>query len=862
MRIFSRSSQTEKRIEMKAKPYLSIGLCVFAVLTLLSVAAQGEGQSVDKYFGKSIDEWIEALSSEQKEVRSQAARTLVEIGSPAYPALSEVLSHYYKQVDGQWIDSPVWQNTVESLVTIGPSAVPVSLALIRLEQGVDLRHNAGVSALLRMGKVAGPALEEALQHQDIEVRGSAVVALRLLGMSGQVSPSTLSALITVSKEDRELDVRLEAIDAFGAFGFMNAAPEVVITTLIELLDDAAQEIRVFAAASLVDMKYIGLHMGATGNFPDDPTLVAILTNGLKDPDEMIRYKSASALEILGTAAESSVSELTEVLQDDVAGYGAAQALGNMGAAAIPELLVALQDSRNEVRANAAMALRDVWPDGIVAVPLLIEALNDPQEEVREHAVVALGVHSQGKREDVEALIAALEDESVIVRSQAATALGRIGSKAHTAVPALIQMLDNHDEISWVRRSALAALGDIGPAAEQAIQTIVTFFNTNPAAGLYTTTDTLKRIGVPAISALTTILLESDEKNREQAARAFFYLGHDAISAVPVLMTALADSSLTVRKAAMSALGAIGPTASPAIAKLINLSQDDDLQTWAVDALIKIDPDAQNSAIREAVQNVPASNERIGTLLWLGETARAISLILDELAQERGSTPFYTEHLNTLVRIGGTRKFVTETLSAMIEVQGQDSFFSGEDLLFRIACAKTFLQFEPENKTVIEFLTAQLDHSMAYIRYTAIEALVETDHATDTVRNELRKLLSTEDKSVAIRGAALLARIPSEHEAATTFLEEMSHHKDYELRFSAVVALANAGKKNDDILQTLLIMLHSQDKHHRIAAVKGLQQVNDNSEYIIGEISELLHDLDKDVRETASIALFELHAMDK
>jgi hypothetical protein len=94
MYFFSNLINGKERIEMKAKPYLSISLCVFAVLALLAVPAQSEGQSADKYFGQSLNEWIDALSSEQKEVRLQAARTLVEIGSPAYPALSEALSHY------------------------------------------------------------------------------------------------------------------------------------------------------------------------------------------------------------------------------------------------------------------------------------------------------------------------------------------------------------------------------------------------------------------------------------------------------------------------------------------------------------------------------------------------------------------------------------------------------------------------------------------------------------------------------------------------------------------------------------------------------------------------------------------------
>jgi HEAT repeat protein len=87
---------------------------------------------------------------------------------------------------------------------------------------------------------------------------------------------------------------------------------------------------------------------------------------------------------------------------------AADALGRIGPAAVPDLVRELASSSPERRWRAARVLGRIGPDAAIAVPELVRLLRDPDERVR---------------------------------LAAARTLGQIGPNAASAVPELIQLLD-------------------------------------------------------------------------------------------------------------------------------------------------------------------------------------------------------------------------------------------------------------------------------------------------------------------------------------------------------------------------------------------------------------------------------------
>jgi hypothetical protein len=78
--------------------------------------------------------------------------------------------------------------------------------------------------------------------------------------------------------------------------------------------------------------------------------------------------------------------------------------------------------------------------GAAAVPALVQTLQDPDPAVRLTAVEVLGRMGADARDAVPHLVRLLDDPNLAVRKAAARTLGRIGPAAHEAVPALMKSL--------------------------------------------------------------------------------------------------------------------------------------------------------------------------------------------------------------------------------------------------------------------------------------------------------------------------------------------------------------------------------------------------------------------------------------
>ncbi len=87
---------------------------------------------------------------------------------------------------------------------------------------------------------------------------------------------------------------------------------------------------------------------------------------------------------------------------------AADALARIGEAAIPDLVAALGDRDEDVRAEAARALAKMGPAAKAAVPALIVALGDRHEAVRRNAARALGQIGPAAEPAIPALIRAMK----------------------------------------------------------------------------------------------------------------------------------------------------------------------------------------------------------------------------------------------------------------------------------------------------------------------------------------------------------------------------------------------------------------------------------------------------------------------
>jgi HEAT repeat protein len=89
----------------------------------------------------------------------------------------------------------------------------------------------------------------------------------------------------------------------------------------------------------------------------------------------------------------------------------------------------------------------------------------------------------------------------------------------------------------------------------------------------TATDSLARIGLPALPELIVALKDPHADVRDRAAQALARIGPPASQAVPALVDALRDPDWRVRRSAARALGQIGPAAEAAVPALIDVIRD-------------------------------------------------------------------------------------------------------------------------------------------------------------------------------------------------------------------------------------------------------------------------------------------------
>ena len=281
---------------------------------------------------------------------------------------------------------------------------------------------------------------------------------------------------------------------------------------------------------------------------------------------------------------SLIEELTNS-EDPGIREDAAYALGDLGdPEALPELLdAALNDESVAVRLGARTATLRIGIENLIRT-----LLNHEDPLVRERAAEIMGVYAssntlgaddiskaldallQALSSDVDARVrtasvralekiggeatengvlqAAIADEEVSVREAAVRALGNM--KARWTAEEMVTLL-REDANAVIREAAAWTLGELKEAV--ALQPLIEARNDRVEAVREATAEALRQWLVPD---LTPILLESDDPV-QRAATAKLLGETEDIAAVPALNWGLDDPSISVRNAALDALGAMG-----------------------------------------------------------------------------------------------------------------------------------------------------------------------------------------------------------------------------------------------------------------------------------------------------------------
>jgi HEAT repeat protein len=274
-----------------------------------------------------------------------------------------------------------WPATGARLVAYGATAVVGFVLGVMFDFAIEIRLWR-VSDWLMSLRV--PQYRERLLHGDPAVRQGA--AERLTGLGPYARPAR-PELLTAMRADESADVRAAAIQAVWLSTPVPPADEdsELPREARPAMADADPRVRTVAAAILV---------GFDAARPDE--VLPALCDGLKSDDLNVSGCAVVTLEKLGPAAEPAVGALKEAaLRPENPNSSAPDALGKIGAAAVPALIEILERGDPTCKWSAADALAEMGEPARAALPALQKVASHPDDMVQSaarKAIQKLGGH--------------------------------------------------------------------------------------------------------------------------------------------------------------------------------------------------------------------------------------------------------------------------------------------------------------------------------------------------------------------------------------------------------------------------------------------------------------------------------------
>ena len=347
-------------------------------------------------------------------------------------------------------------------------------------------------AVRHLGALKDPSLIGEFQsvlekkEETPDVLYSAIVALEQLK-----GPQIIPALRTATRANAAA-ARMHAAKMLGQLKAADAIPDLVhlLADSDSFVKDSASKaltaIREPSIAPLIRVVDSGAHSVLPEENPDFMAEYQYVANVYIDAKRLRNRRistQAAAITVLGDLrAQEAIETLINLLDDDDLKKNAAAALTAMKGAAVPHLIQALSDPRDEIRIQVAAALKDIADRRAIAP--LTEALNDPQErkEVKASAAEALGKMwaRQPNRSGIEALTRALTLDDTTA-ANAGTALGIIKDKTDSTVSRLISIAMDKRARETVRTAAISAIAGVKPTqATQPMLLLMLSDETSPA----------------------------------------------------------------------------------------------------------------------------------------------------------------------------------------------------------------------------------------------------------------------------------------------------------------------------------------------------------------------------------------------
>lgn len=485
----------------------------------------------------------------------------------------------------------------------------------------------------------------------------------------------------------------------------------------------------------------------------------------------------------------------------------------------------LSDEDPGVRMSAIDSLLTIGPWPEVIGPKLIKMLDDPDTEVRWKALMLLGAvagynpHQEyWRREIIYAITDATEDDDFDTRRQAVSALGHVGPDPDV-IDLLIGLLDDAE----IGSAAASSLGDIGRKTSGGLKTIIVnalIKALDDENVRLCATFALSRIrtGIEgAIPKLVRVALEGEDPDRGTAIRTLGDMGPDAADTLPMLIDALGDETLYIRKEAADAIAQIGATPDAIPPLMENLIHDDwgvrQQTALALGAAGHIAEDSLPILINALGDDQPQVREvvvdvipEVGT--WPGDVDLIIPLLKDEDKWVRAGAA------RVLGRIGPDAGSAVDALIGLLD---------DEEYRVSEAAAYALGKIGPEAKAAIPKLIEMLGSNDHITRSDAIEPLgMFGPDAREAVPMLIEMLGDEENYSPGFYTVRALGAIGPEPGVADALIKVMSHDNQ-NVRENAAESLGGMGGE-PGVRDALLTALTEGEHGMKISAAKAIGNI--------------------------------------
>jgi HEAT repeat protein len=354
------------------------------------------------YKGKTLSSWVADLKSSEPGTRAQAVAALDAMGPEAVRGLSEALEK----------KPGILSRLNLALGRYTPAFMKRPMRALFNPAGAVMNRYAAAEALKVLGTNAQdalPALSKTLSDPNVLLSSAAGLAL------GKIGPPAVPALVQ-ALDNGDYNVRANACAALAEIG---PASSPAIPRLVRILQDENGPI--VSTASYTLSRIGGESV---------PALLPLLVN----TNFMVRRWAVYALNYVGPQARPAIPAVIKLLQDTnvqvrTIAVSAISAIDWNSRESGEALLAATQDAESDVK-TAALAALATRPDVVIRrMPDFIEMLDSPLSQMRANAAYALGQAGEHATNALPDLRKLLNDPDPSVRQKADGAIKTIVASA-------------------------------------------------------------------------------------------------------------------------------------------------------------------------------------------------------------------------------------------------------------------------------------------------------------------------------------------------------------------------------------------------------------------------------------------------